>query len=204
MTIEGIQVVHALPGRVRLKVAKVKGDPEFARKAQEKFAAVPGIQKVEANPITGSLLILYDLAAPLAAETIEPLGAIFGEFFPEIEALSLVSGLAALAGNPESGSNPGGGFTGAITAINTGIGKATGGLDLKLLVPLTLLFFGVRGLLAAEKTTFPAWHDYFWFAFSSLIMLNRGWFEGGQPEIAPIPVAQGATGGDLKEEAAAG
>lgn len=201
---EGIQVVHALPGRVRLKVAKVKGNPELARKAQEKFAAVPGIQKVEANPLTGSVLVFFDLAASVAAETIEPLGAVLAEFFPEIEALSLVSGLAALAGNHESGSNPGGGLTGAITAINTGIGKATGGLDLKLLVPLALLFFGVRGLLAAEKTTFPAWHDYLWFGFSSLVMLNRGWFEGRQPEMTPVPVTQGAKGEDLKGKATAG
>jgi len=195
---EGIKVVHALPGRVRLKLAQVKGDLELARKAQEKFAAVPGIQKVEANPVTGSLLVLYDLATPLAAETLEPLAEIFAEFFPEIEALSLVSGLASLAGNPESGSNPGGGLTGAITAINTGIGKATGGLDLKLLIPLALLFFGVRGLLSAKKTTFPAWYDYIWFAFSSLLMMNRRLFEDGKQEAGPSSDGRG-NGGELED-----
>jgi hypothetical protein len=30
MEIEGLKVVHALPGRVRLKAAKVKGNPALA------------------------------------------------------------------------------------------------------------------------------------------------------------------------------
>ena len=60
MEIEGLKVVHALPGRVRLKVAKVKGNLAMARKAQEKLAKVPGIKQVEAQPGTGSLLIHYD------------------------------------------------------------------------------------------------------------------------------------------------
>ena len=61
MEIEGLKVVHALPGRVRLKVAKVRGNPALARQAQEKLAQVPGIKQVEAKANTGSLLIHYDL-----------------------------------------------------------------------------------------------------------------------------------------------
>ena len=44
MEIEGLKVVHALPGRVRLKVARVKGNPALAREAEEKLAKVPGIR----------------------------------------------------------------------------------------------------------------------------------------------------------------
>ena len=36
MELEGFKVVHALPGRVRLKVAKFKGNPALARQAQGK------------------------------------------------------------------------------------------------------------------------------------------------------------------------
>ena len=193
MTVEGIQVVHALPGRVRLKVAKVKGNPELARNAQEKLAAVPGIQRVEANPVTGSVLVLFDLAS-LAAESLEPLGEVLAEFFPEIEALSSISGLTAIPANPDSGANPGGSLIAGVQALNTEVGRITGGLDLKLLVPLTLLFFGVRSLLASKNTTFPAWHDYFWFGFSSLVMLNRGWFEGGNRKRRQVPLPKGLKG----------
>jgi hypothetical protein len=200
---EGIKVVHALRGRVRLKVAKVKGNPELARKAQEKLAAVPGIRRVETNPVTGSVLVLFDLATSMA-ETIEPLAEVLAELSPEIGALSLMSRLASLAVNPEAGADPSGSLAAGVGALNAEVGRLTGGLDLKLLVPLTLLFFGVRGLLAAEKTTFPAWHDYLWFGFSSLVMLNRGWFEGRQPETAPLPQTRKAKGEGLKKKAKAG
>jgi hypothetical protein len=200
---EGLKIVHALPGRVRLKLPQIKGNPELARNAQKKLAGVPGIMQVKANPVTGSVLVLYDLAASMS-ETVEPLAAVLGEFSPEITALDLMSWLTSMPANPDASAHPGGSLTAGVQALNAEVGRITGGLDLKLLVPLTLLFFGVRGLLASEKTTVPAWHDYFWFAFSSLVMLNRGWFEGGQPDMAPLPVTQGAKGEDLKEEATAG
>jgi hypothetical protein len=57
-------------------------------------------------------------------------------------------------------------------AVNHEVGKSTGGLDLKLLLPLTLFSFGVRALLVAEKVTFPAWYDLLWFAFGTFFMLN--------------------------------
>ena len=55
MELEGFKVVHALPGRVRLKVAKVKGNPALARQTQEKLAQVPGIRQVKAKPGMHSL-----------------------------------------------------------------------------------------------------------------------------------------------------
>ena len=66
MAIKGIRVAHAMPGRVRLKVDKVKGNPAFAQKAQDKLGQMPGIKKVEAHPLTGSVLVYYDAAALLA------------------------------------------------------------------------------------------------------------------------------------------
>ena len=185
MTPKGLKVVHALRGRVRLKVAAVKGHPEAAKKIQEKLAAVPGIRQVEANPISGSLLVHYDHEALQTAEALEPLAGILGEFCPEVEALSLLSQLGSLAAMTEPG--PGTGLTAGVQALNAKIGKLTGGLDLKLLAPLALFVFGLRGFLSGEKKVFPAWHDYFWFAFSTFVMLNRGLFEGSQDKDGVSP-----------------
>jgi hypothetical protein len=103
-----------------------------------------------------------------------------GELFPEIEVLTLAAWLASLAENPGAGTGPSiaAGLTGSLQAANTQLAKLAGGLDLKLLVPLTLIFFGFRRLWAAEKVTFPSWYDYLWFGFASFIMLNRGLVEG--------------------------
>jgi len=179
MAVEGIQVVHALPGRVRLKVAKVKGDPSFARQAEERLSQVLGIERVEAKPATGSLLIYFSLAELMAQGALAALTDGFSELFPEIEAGALVLGLESLAAHAAAGNpQPTGSLVGSLAAVNTRVAQVTGGLDLKLLVPMTLLFFGVRSLLRTEKVALPSWYDYFWFAFSSFVMLNRGAVEG--------------------------
>jgi hypothetical protein len=141
MEFEGLKVVHALPGRVRLRVAKVKGNPALGRQAQEKLAQVPGIRQVEAKPGTGSLLIHYDRDLLLSTASLEILSETLGELFPGIEVLTLAAGLASLAENPGAGTGPpiAAGWTGSLQAANTQLAKLTGGLDLKLLVPLTLI-----------------------------------------------------------------
>ncbi len=181
MELEGLKVVHALPGRVRLRVAKVKGNPALARQAQEKLVRVPGIRQVEAKPGTGSLLIHYDGDRLFSPDSLEILSETLGELFPEIEVLSLAAGLASLAESPGAGTGPPivAGLTGSLQAANAQLAKLTGGLDLKLLAPLALVLFGLRRLWAAETVAFPSWSDYLWFGFASFIMLNRGLVAGG-------------------------
>jgi len=176
---EGLKVVHALPGRVRLRVDKVKGNPALARQAQKKLAKVPGIRQVEAQPGTGSLLIHYDMDQLCSMASLEILSLTLGELFPEIEVLTLTAWLVSLAENPGAGTGPaiGAVLTGSLQAANTQLAKLTGGLDLKLLVPLVLIFFGLRGLWTAEKVTFPYWYEYLWAGLGSFIIMNPGLLE---------------------------
>lgn len=57
---DGVKVVHFLPGRVRLKVAAIKGDPGRAERMRAAFAQVPGVLGIDYNTLTGSVLIRYD------------------------------------------------------------------------------------------------------------------------------------------------
>jgi hypothetical protein len=63
-------------------------------------------------------------------------------------------------------------LTSLFGTLNQEVGKATGSIDLKLLLPLSLFILGVRGLFVAEKAAFPAWYDLLWFAFGTFFMLN--------------------------------
>ncbi len=181
MAIKGIHVVHTMPGRVRLRVDKVKGNPAFAQKAQDKLGRVPGIKKVEARPLTGSVLVYYDAAALLAEGTLAALTDGFSELFPEIgaEAMnlgaeSLITHLAA-GGRPKAAGDPpraANNLIESLGAVNAEVGRLTGGVDLKLLIPMTLLFFGVRSLWTSKQTSPPAWYDFLWFAFSTFVLLN--------------------------------
>lgn len=180
MESKGLKVVHALPGRVRLKVAQVKGNKTLARRAEKKLAQVPGIKQVEAKANTGSLLIHYDPEVLFAAASMGILEETLGELFPEIEVVSLIAGLACLEKSP--GADPGlalaEGITGSFRALNARVSQLTGGLDLKILVPLALILFGLRGLWQSEKVTAPSWSNLLWFGFATFVMLNRGPVEG--------------------------
>lgn len=186
MEIEGLKVVHALPGRVRLKVAKFKGKPALARRAEEKLAKVPGIKQVEAKPGTGSLLIHYDTDRLFSLGSLEILSATLGELFPEIEVATLMGGLLALTENSGAGTGSAiaAGITDSFGSLNTGIGKITGGLDLKILVPVALIFLGLRGLWTSEEAISPSWSNLLWFGFASFVMLNRGLVEGSNETVA--------------------
>ena len=94
--IKGVQVVHAMPGRVRLRISKVRGNPAFAQKAQDKLGRVPGIKRVEVKPLTGSVLIFYDAAALLVTGATAALTDGFLELFPELGAEALTLGIESL------------------------------------------------------------------------------------------------------------
>jgi hypothetical protein len=52
--------LHALDGRLRIKITALKGSPQKAQEIERRFQTCEGITQVTANPVTGSVLILYD------------------------------------------------------------------------------------------------------------------------------------------------
>lgn len=54
--------LHALDGRIRIKLAGVKGSPATASRLERHLGGCDGVVDVRANPITGNVLILYDPA----------------------------------------------------------------------------------------------------------------------------------------------
>jgi hypothetical protein len=66
----------------------------------------------------------------------------------------------------------------AFGGLNARVRDSTGGVDLKLLLPLTLFLLGLRELLAAGKGVLPTWYDLLWFAFGTFFMLNPGIISG--------------------------
>jgi copper chaperone CopZ len=54
------EYVHAINGRLRVKVPEVKRSTAFAWRVEDLFRSVDGIQLVRANPVTGTVLFLHD------------------------------------------------------------------------------------------------------------------------------------------------
>jgi Heavy metal associated domain 2 len=54
------EYVHALEGRIRIKVPEIKGSPVKAGELERQVQWQSGIHSIKANPTTGSVLIYYD------------------------------------------------------------------------------------------------------------------------------------------------
>ena len=52
--------VHALEGRVRIKIPQVKGAERQAQEVERLLRQTVGVEYVSANPTTGNVLILYN------------------------------------------------------------------------------------------------------------------------------------------------
>ncbi len=58
--IRSVEIASYLPGRVRLYLKNMIGNPSMEREVQAYLAALEGIDGVETNAVTGSILIKYD------------------------------------------------------------------------------------------------------------------------------------------------
>jgi hypothetical protein len=55
-----LRMEHQTLGRVRMKFSSAKGNPELLDEIGRKFAGIVGVESCEVNPITGSVVLLYD------------------------------------------------------------------------------------------------------------------------------------------------
>ena len=51
--------IHAVPGRMRLKIPSAKGNARLAEAIGEALARLEGVESVCARPLTGSVLVTY-------------------------------------------------------------------------------------------------------------------------------------------------
>jgi hypothetical protein len=54
-------IAHVIPGRVRFKVPAKKHDADFFSRLRNFLGSLPGVERVEVNPLTGSVLVLHRL-----------------------------------------------------------------------------------------------------------------------------------------------
>lgn len=81
----GVKIMHFIPGRVRLKVEKVKNNETLAKKVKDELLKTLCITEVEINAITGSILIKYDKCAIKDVENSNHLLATLKNLFPDVD-----------------------------------------------------------------------------------------------------------------------
>ncbi len=68
-----IDVAHYLPGRLRLRLARLKGNARAGEEARFHLAQLAGVSSAKANACTGSLLVEYDRAVTSPGKVIDVL-----------------------------------------------------------------------------------------------------------------------------------
>jgi hypothetical protein len=70
-----VDLMHHLPGRLRLRSPALKGNSLASEEARANLAAINGVTSAAANPTTGSLLLQYDPATVAPERIIHVLAA---------------------------------------------------------------------------------------------------------------------------------
>jgi hypothetical protein len=146
---EDTYLSHASKGRLRLRIPSKKRDGVFFAQLQTVLSAVPGLDQIKINPLSGSLLILHSE-------------------LPE-EMASFIKTLAGLTPKRNSSGKPNTIYqrvTGSFRQVNTRIqGFTKGELDVPTLSFIALVAVGIYQI-SRKNFTAPAWYTAFWYALN--------------------------------------
>jgi hypothetical protein len=166
-----LRVAHVLPGRIRVKLGTLKGDPASAYALRDAIGDLPGVVRVEASASTGSVLVVYEGANGGWSDRIEELARALAPFVPGLDERRITQLVAA---GPDLGQprDPSGAVRAALGGVNARIASLTGGTDLAVIVPLGLAAFGAGALVFGGGVILPEWYTLLWFAFGTFVALN--------------------------------
>jgi hypothetical protein len=150
------EVVHRTDGRLRVKFPAKKGDVAFFASVAEQCAQCPGVEKVQVNPITASVLFVHSttphrinrFAAQKGLFRLGPWRAIHKTLFTDVADI--------------------------FRKWNRSLVQTSGGgLDIPSLIFLSLIASGMYQL-ARGNLVMPAWYTAFYYALG---IFSRGYEE---------------------------
>jgi hypothetical protein len=176
MTEQPARVAHHVRGRIRVKLPRAKGDHRFLQQVQQFLSPMEGVQRVDINPITGSVVVHYDRSHTDIHERLakhaEDAG-IFSLAPPEISEIDVLAAniereAAFLAQHSELARHT----VDVVKHIDNEIKLATNNtVDLKVLLPFGLAIYSFMELGTADIST-PLWVTLGMFSFNSFVALH--------------------------------
>jgi hypothetical protein len=155
------EILHHVPGRLRLRVSSAKGDAPRVRALQQALGGAAGVDGVHANPVLGTILIRYD-------------PRLFAEFPGALQAYALEHDLFEF---PCSDDAP------CISAADRSVDRLFGDINRKVqtalgntinLKELLPLMLGAYGLFFVDRTAAAAqWLNWIQVAFDTYIDLHE-------------------------------
>ncbi|SDG46251.1 HMA2 domain-containing protein [Desulfosporosinus hippei] len=151
-----IEIKHSIPGRIRFFVPAFVNSSTGKEFLEDKMCTIEGIKKVEANTLTGSILVIYETE--------------------KIDELLIVGIVIKLLGLEDKIQSP------EISIIRQEIKKwnealsyslsekTKGLLDMKTALSLMFLFYGVKGLAFSTEAAKSNPYSLLYWAYRSLVL----------------------------------
>jgi len=158
-----VYLEHVMPGRARLRVPRPR-TPAHVRRLAGRVASSRSVRDVDANPETGSLLLLFDDQ--------DPIDLIIDEL--RIAGLQVLSSMTAPGAVKTQSSGA--------AAVRRVMGQANallhvrtrGRVDLRLAVPAVYLLLAARGFVKQRgRLQNAAWYQLLYWAFDSFFKLHE-------------------------------
>ena len=142
-----LEVVHALPGRLRLRIPSLAGRPRALADFETSLKRLDGIASVSTNATLGTALVRYDAA----------------KLSPSLVVAAATHGFDFEAAQRRQRSLVGGELRAIHYAVNQAVLKRSGGLvDLPALMTVLLVVTFVRGLLGRGGAKFSPLAVVWW------------------------------------------
>jgi hypothetical protein len=150
------RVLHAIPGRVRVRLPDDVDGPALAARAREQ----PGIVEAHWSPLTRGLLVRYDPASTSPE-------ALLAAAAPTRRTAPAGSARSAAVAPPPAGSpsaRVAAAIRHAVSQLDAGVARSTAGmLDLGLVLALGLFGWAIRELVRGQVAPL-AWSSALWYA----------------------------------------
>lgn len=160
----GVEVVSAVPGRIRLRAVDAPGHRALAAVA-EHLESLPEVASVQVRERSGSVVARFD---PRDAAAVSDGLRAFGVDAPG----GAVRPAAA---------NPGAVVGDAVATVNGAVGRRLDGTDLRVLVPLGLgLLAARRALRGDDRLADAPWYVLAWYASETFQKFHDGRPAGGR------------------------
>jgi hypothetical protein len=162
---QSTQVVSSIPGRTRFKVPQHRRNEEDMARIASGMQKHSGVQSVEYNTRTGSILVHHDTQQSLndIKDIMKDLGVAFAD-------ITGTSDLIPLNGKSDQKAD----ISTVLYDLNQRVVNATNGIvDLRFVLPLGLAGLGILQLLTfgLQLEVIP-WYVLIYFAIDSFIRLN--------------------------------
>ncbi len=181
-------VASATPGRVRIRLQRTAHSHHVAHRVKEHVGGQAGVTRVDANAVTGSVVVHYDRETTSLDDVIG--------MFRDIDVIVGSIGGLEEEEEPALGTPASRRLIGAVDRLDRRLAHATGyRVDLRLLFPASLFVLGLRQILVEGLglTQVPG-YVLLWYAFDAFWKLHRqmpprGEAGAGQPTVDPSVTA---------------